>query len=175
MDERIFENKSSCVFTGHRPDRLPDLGDESAPGMMDLKLNLIHAVEDAIKAGVTDFYAGGAPGFDTIAAEATLALAPLYPGVRLHLALPSKTQSASFDAALKARYERILIGADSVYYASENDNSAISMHMRNRYMVDRADVCIAYLASSAGGTFMTVSYARKKGLPILNLYGDASC
>ena len=43
------------------------------------------------------------------------------------------------------------------------------MQARNRYMVDRASVCIAYLTETRGGTAGTVRYAEKQGISVINL------
>lgn len=43
------------------------------------------------------------------------------------------------------------------------------MFERNRYMVDRCDMVLAYLrgACEKGGTYYTVRYAQKTGKPVL--------
>lgn len=164
-----FEGKTACAFTGHRPDGLPAGGDERAPEMLAFKLNLFHAVEEAARDGVRVFYAGGADGFDLLASEAVLALAPQYPGTELRLALPSRTQAARWLPARRARYARVLHAAASVWYASEARNAADTLMCRNRYMVERADCCICYLVKPRGGTLYTVDYALARGLSVLNL------
>lgn len=165
----MFEHMTACCFTGHRPADLPGGGKEASPEMIGLKLLLFHTVEDAAAAGVADFYAGGARGFDTIAAEAVLSLQQLHPDIRLHLGLPAKTQADSWSAADQTRYRSILAHADSVFYASETDLVTASMHRRNRYLVDHADCCIAYLAKRTGGTWYTLQYAVRRDIPFLNL------
>ena len=40
---------------------------------------------------------------------------------------------------------------------------------RNRHLVDHSGVCVAYLTESRGGTAYTVDYARKNGVPVINL------
>ena len=44
------------------------------------------------------------------------------------------------------------------------------MFERNRMLVNGSDICIVYLASSKGGTAYTVSYAKEKGVEVVNLY-----
>jgi len=44
--------------------------------------------------------------------------------------------------------------------------------VRNRYMVDRSAVCLAYLKTSRGGTYNTVTYAEKNGVPVIYLAGE---
>lgn len=62
--------------------------------------------------GVTEFYTGGARGFDTMAAEAVLKIREALP-VRLHLILPCKGQSDRWHFAEKRRYREILKQADT--------------------------------------------------------------
>ena len=62
------------IFTGHR-----ELPGDTAP-LYDALLRHITALYDG---GCTDFVSGGAMGFDLLAAEAVLALRPLYPDMRL--------------------------------------------------------------------------------------------
>lgn len=158
-----FRNRHACCFTGHRARYLPAGGAEA------LRAQLEKCVLEAITLGVSSFLAGGADGFDTLSAEAVLRCRAFAPDVRLILALPSKTQADRYDDALQARYARILDGASEVHYASDCDNTAFAMRARNRYLVDHADCCIAYLNRPVGGTLYTVNYALNCGLPVYNL------
>ena len=45
------------------------------------------------------------------------------------------------------------------------------MHERNRYLVDNSGLCLCYLVKRGGGTYYTVQYAKKQGLPVINLAG----
>ena len=165
-----FEGRRACCFTGHRPARLPDHGRSASPEMERLLYLLRHGIESAVRMGVTTFLTGGAEGFDTIAAESVLLLKRQYhPQLRLLLALPSKTQAATYSPGMQARYAGILAAANDVYYASETDNGAQALLSRNRYLVDHADCCIAYLKNMSGGTLYTVNYALNKGIPVYNL------
>ncbi len=165
-----FEGRHACCFTGHRPPGLPENGCSAAPEMERLLYLLRHGIESAVRMGVTTFLTGGAEGFDTIAAESVLLLRKQYhPHLRLLLALPSKTQSDAYSPGMQARYAGILEAANSVYYASEADNGAHALLSRNRYLVDHADCCIAYLKNMSGGTLYTVHYALNRGLPVYNL------
>ena len=43
------------------------------------------------------------------------------------------------------------------------------MFERNRLLVDKCDVLLAYLRTQRGGTFYTVNYAKKAGKPVVCL------
>jgi uncharacterized phage-like protein YoqJ len=158
-----------CCFTGHRPNALPGRGRENQPGMKLLADLLESAVRRALDEGFTCFFAGGARGFDTIAAETVLRLGVNDPYVVLCLALPGRDQSAGWPAADCARYRDILGAAENrVWYAADACSPA-SMRSRNRFMADHSNRCIAYLSRMQGGTLYTVNYALESGVPVENL------
>lgn len=161
-----FYGYSACCFTGHRPQGLPQ---NDTAAMKLLRLGLMEAVQLAAAGGVTRFSAGGARGFDMLAAEAVLLLRqreslPL----SLFLELPSPRQPEGWPASERQRYEHILAEADGYRYASFR-NDATAMFARNRRLVERSDCCIAYLARPSGGTFYTVNYALTRGLFVYQL------
>ena len=164
----LFNRVGGCCFTGHRPEALPAYGDEQSDEMLALVYLLNRAVEAAIEDGVTEFYVGGAQGFDTLAAECVLRFRELHPALSLRLALPGRNQTSGWRSADKARYMRILEQANEVWYAAELC-SPESMRKRNRYLVDQTGRCIAYLRRMRGGTLYTVNYALDSGIPVDNL------
>lgn len=163
-----FDRAVGCCFTGHRPNALPAFGRENTEEMQQLIYLLDRAVNDALENGVSDFYVGGAQGFDTLAAEAVLRMRWLFPALSLHLALPGRDQTKGWSSQDLSRYETILQSASEVWYASELC-SPESMRRRNRYLVDHNGRCIAYLRRMRGGTLYTVNYALDSGIPVDNL------
>ena len=77
-----------CCFTGHR--NLP------ARMLPDLKRRLADAIELLIGQGVCCFAAGGARGFDALAAREVLKKRERYPHIKLILVLPFEGQEASW-------------------------------------------------------------------------------
>lgn len=148
----------SCCFTGHR----------SAAAVTDeVKAQLICEIETLINTkGVYRFFAGGALGFDTLAAECILALKSKYPFIKLFLALPCKEQHKKWTASEKKKYEDILQNADDVYYVCEEYNENCMLY-RNDYMVERSRYCISFLRRSSGGTYYTVSKAKRLGRELI--------
>ena len=112
--------------------------------------------------------AGGAIGFDTMAALSVLKLKAEFPHIRLILVLPCKDQTKGWHEEDVKIYSHILNRADKAVYISEKYYSGC-MHKRNRHLVDNSGICICYLKKSSGGTFYTVSCAKQKGLRILNV------
>lgn len=156
MDKRDL----CCCFTGHRV-------------IMSEHLNIIgKQLEDIISrlcsCGIRTFIAGGALGFDTIAAKAVLKLRNVGLDVKLVLALPCKEQTRRWRAADIAVYNDILASADEVIYVSE-EYSAGCLHLRNRFMVDHSSHCVFYLTYPKGGTAYTVKYALQNELHMHNI------
>lgn len=164
----LFNRVGGCCFTGHRPSALPAFGDERTEEMQSLLYLLSRSVESAIDDGVTEFYVGGAQGFDTLAAECVLQKQSAHPSLALHLALPGRNQTEGWSERDKIRYEAILQGAAEVWYAAELCSQE-SMKRRNRYLVDHAGRCIAYLRRMRGGTLYTVNYALDSEISVDNL------
>lgn len=151
--------QKGCCFTGHRviaaEDREP------------LRAALEAQVRALAARGVTDFYAGGARGFDTLAAEAVLRVRETLP-VRLHLILPCRDQCRGWPTADRLRYEEILHAADSVRCICDVFEKDC-MRRRNDALVDAASVCVCYLQNPRSGTGYTVRRARAAGLEIIHL------
>ena len=154
-----FKEKT-CCFTGHRviPTRaLPRPVEEVEQTLRRL-----------IGEGVRYFGAGGALGFDTLAAETVLRLKGEYPSVRLILVLPCRDQTRGWKEADVCRYRDILSRADKVVYTAERYSPGC-MHRRNRHLVENSSVCVAYCTRETGGSAYTAEYARQRGLRLVLL------
>ncbi|MGN0608767.1 MAG: SLOG family protein [Oscillospiraceae bacterium] len=154
----------SCCFTGHRKIQIT----ENLTRI--LSNNLCCLIEEY---GVTDFYSGGAVGWDTLCAQTVINLRRKYPQIRLHLILPccEEQQTAAWSGRQKAEYREILAAADSVEFISENYYNGC-MKKRNARLVELADFCVCYYneKNSASGTGQTVRMALKKHIILINLY-----
>lgn len=150
----------TCCFTGHRT-----LPEEKLPA---IRTRLYDAVERLVRRGVVYFGAGGALGFDTLAAKVILKIQKKYPEVKLILVLPCRDQTRGWTADSVAVYDVICAAADKVVYIADAYRKGC-MHERNRHLVDESGQCICYLTKNCGGTAYTVNYARSKGLQVLNL------
>ncbi len=147
----------SCCFTGHR--HIPDLSKT-------LEAAIIKFIEN----GTTDFYAGGAVGFDMLCEQTVLMLREKYPQIKLHLVLPcpENEQTDGWSDEDKAEYHRILLSADDVEYVSEHFDRCC-MKKRNARLIELSDCCICFYKYNRSGTGQTVRMAKKKGIKILNL------
>ncbi len=155
----------TCCFTGHRsvPQRETLL----------LRLRLREEIRKLAETGVDTFLAGGAVGFDTLAAQEVLRLREEeLPRLRLVLVLPCLGQESRWSLKDAQVYHRLIRQADEVIYTGDFYTRGC-MFVRNRYLVDHSAFCLCYLTGEAGrgGTAYTVGYARKQGLDVRNLAG----
>lgn len=147
-------------FTGHR---------DLSPSQTELAANKLRkTIDELIDLGATDFYAGGALGFDTIAARAVLARKNSGANIRLHLLLPFPGQEKSWSMANRSAYKAIFDQADSAEFFCDKYVPGV-YHLRDRAIVERSDLIVAYLNKESGGTAYTVSLAQKLDRKIINL------
>ena len=151
--------KLTCCFTGHR---------HLSVSNEILFARLEKQIIDLIEQGVIYYGAGGALGFDTIAALTVIKLRNQYPNIKLILVLPCKEQTKSWNNNDIAVYNYILSQANKVVYTSESYYPGC-MYKRNRHLVDNSSHCICYMEKDSGGTAYTVSYALDSGLSVYNL------
>ena len=153
-----MEKGKTCFFTGHR--EIPE-SDER-----DIFLKVSGFIEQLYQNGFCNFIAGGAIGFDTLAAKAVIAAKETHPDIKLHICIPCKGQDKYFSPEQKADYSLILSVADSTEILYEHYVRGC-MQTRNRRMVDLSGIGIAYCTKPTGGTAYTVSYAEKNDVKIL--------
>ena len=158
-------NKSVC-FTGHRT---------IAEDKETLSARLYALLERLVtEQKVTDFYTGGAVGWDALAALTVLKLRENYTEVKLHLVLPCpfEEQSTKWNEAQKTEYLHIFGLADSAEQVSDRYYNGC-MKARNARLVELAsDYCICYWNPKhyRSGTGQTVRMAQKKGIEVINLF-----
>ena len=56
-----------------------------------------------------------------------------------------------------------------ISYAASVAHPKSAIQIRNREMVDRADLIICYIVQERGGAWQTVKYAQEQGKPIINI------
>lgn len=103
--------EKTCCFTGHR--NVPRADQRKVANQLE------KTIIKLINSGVCYFGAGGALGFDTMAAKVILKLRKEYPQIKLILVLPCLSQTRGWmDSDIKI-YEDIKAAADKVIYTSQ--------------------------------------------------------
>ena len=143
------KTENACCFTGHR-----HITEDERPHLYAALRQIIR--ELVTTDGITTFYAGGAQGFDTLAAMAVLDARDTFPEIRLVIVLPYANQVDRWCTA-----DKVICLADHYYNGC--------MFVRNRYLVDQSSLCVSYQTKQTGGTAYTVKYALKKGVKVINL------
>lgn len=152
--------EKTCCFTGHRIIPKAEIPQ--------IKARLRQTIVELINDGIIYYGAGGALGFDTLAAQTILDLKADYPQTKLILVLPCKNQSEKWKQKDIDMYEYIKSQADKCVYTSESYYDGC-MLKRNRHLVDNSLYCICYLTQHRGGNYYTYNYAKKQGLNIINI------
>lgn len=156
-----MQENTTCMFTGHRV---------IAVNEYKLVCQKLHEkIMALIGMGVTDFIAGGAIGFDTVAAEAVLNLKEHFPHIRLHLYIPCINHNSKWSMHDIERYNAVAARADEILYVTNDTYKPNCMKLRNMKMVDDSKYCIAYYKYGRSGTMQTVNYAKKMERVVVNI------
>ena len=148
---------TTCTFSGHREVHQPDM-----EAQLDAEIEMLLQTDNEFL-----FLTGGMGQFDDMGAGAVRAAKRRHPKkcITLALVLPYMLNRLNTDKAYyQSHYDQIIIPEESetAYYKA-------AIRRRNRWMVDRADIVIAYICRDFGGALATVRYAQKQGKPVVNL------
>lgn len=113
-------------------------------------------MEDCIRAGETEFWHGGYGAFDFMVANMIWELKQKYPQIKSVLVLPYLNQSI-----------RVTKYDETIYPDLENIPPRYAIVHRNRWMVERADIVIAFVQHEWGGAAQMLRYAVRKQKKII--------
>ena len=162
----IDKRRQTACFTGHREIR----GSVEA-----LEERVYQIVGGLIQEGYCYFGAGGARGFDALAARTVLKVKEQHPQVHLILVLPFYNQyekEKGWTAYEIAEYQELKQKASKVVHLQEQYSSGC-YYRRNRHLVDFSSVCIAYQYKETGGTAYTTNYARSQKVKIIDCFEES--
>lgn len=163
-----MEEKYTCCFTGHRPDKLPWGLNERDPRCAALKKSLDRELEELYHRGFRHFISGMAMGCDLYFAEAALTLRERGLPVTVEGAVPCPAQASRWPADLRRRWRGILDRCD-LETVVQQSYDRWCMLRRDRYMVDRSAAVLAVFDGTPGGTQYTLNYAMDQKREILLL------
>ena len=95
-----------------------------------------------------------------------------YKNIKLILVLPYKEQKRGWSKEDIDIFNYIYSSADKIVYVLHHYFKGC-MYKRNRHLIDNSDYCIYYLKHNYGGTYYIVSYAKSKGLNIIDCLSDS--
>lgn len=165
----------TACFSGHRPEKLPNGGDENSQGINCLKSLLYKEIYDCIKGGYTTFITGLARGVDNWAADMVIEFKVaggkipdcevLGSDIKLICAMPYADYGKEWKGYAKWELSHILEKADEIVTIAPTYTKGC-MQLRNSYMVDHSDKLIAVVSDYRSGTGQTIRYAQKKGIEV---------
>lgn len=159
-----FDEKTTCCFSGHRPNKLPGNGDTVNSQPLRRIISLLYmAIYDAIDEGYTTFISGMAPGIDMWAASIVRNILVKDPRIHLVCAIPYADQSKSYAPDQLYDYNMLLNRASQVFCISDK-YTPDCLRKRNQFMVDHSSKLIAVVNNYSSGTGMTINMAKRKGI-----------
>ncbi len=152
----------TCVFAGHRQIFEPNIGEK-----------VKKALEKLIETESRVVFLNGKIGrFDEVCAGAVRTMKEKHPDkeIRSCLVLPYYSNRLNTEKSyFQSLYDEILLPeeVECTYYKA-------AIIKRNRWMVDHADLMLAYIDHDYGGAYQTYRYAQKKSVPIINIAEGAT-
>ena len=125
----------------------------------EFRKRLYDEIEKQIKLGAEEFLLGGYGHFDILCAKKVKELKEKYPHVKSVLVIPY----------LDRKYDYPELYDLSEYPPIEKTPKRYAILKRNEYMVQKADVVIAFVEHSWGGAAKTLDYAKRKKKTVVEL------
>ena len=126
---------------------------------------ILSVLEDIIGNNYAEIYLGGYGEFDDFARRCGKKFKDKHPNTKLIFITPyiSPEYQKNHLEYIKDLYDEI------IYPELENVTPRFAISYRNKWMVDKADLIIAYINHSFGGAYQTYKYANKKGKKFINI------
>lgn len=125
----------------------------------------IRLLEERIGDESAEFFFGGYGGFDEFAYQCGKCYQKEHPNTKLIFVTPYMTESYQKNHLCynKEKYDEI------VYPEIEDKPKRFAILYRNQWMVESADLVVAYVRHTFGGAYQTYRYAQKLQKEIVNL------
>ncbi len=122
-------------------------------------------LEEKVGDKAAEMYLGGYGGFDEFAYDCCRKYKETHPNITLIFVTPYMTVEYQQNHLeyQKTRYDSIL------YPSIEDKPLRFAISYRNKYMIEKADIVIAYVTHDWGGAYTTYKHAKRKGKVIYNL------
>ena len=120
-------------------------------------------VSEIIKNPTCRFYLGGYGDFDSLCLRTLRELKKEFQDIELIFITPYIDKNYSKLEFAKYHYD------DVIFPPLESVPRKFAIIKRNEWMVEEADLVIAYVKYSWGGAAKTLEYAKRKKVPIINI------
>ena len=125
----------------------------------EIEEQLLSILQSQVGNDHVDFYLGGYGSFDSFARECCRNFQSEHP----HASLVFVTPYLEIDKFKQDLYD------ESVYPPLEDKPRKFAISYRNKWMVENADLVIAYVNHSSGGAYATFQHAKRNKKQIINL------
>ena len=142
------------TFCGHSNYSFDDTVKEKLRGLL---------LQNIRKNPTCKFYLGGYGNFDSLCLSILKELKANFPDIELLFITPYLNKEYSKLETAKLYYDGI------IYPPLENVPPRFCISRRNEWMVDEANLVIAFVKYSWGGAAKTLEYAKRKKVPFYNL------
>ena len=136
-----------CTFFGHK--------DTPHEVKAKIRETIIRLIEEK---NVTEFYVGNHGNFDKMVLSVLKELHNLYPQIRYTIVLAYLTQNTDEDYSRTVYPEGI-----------ESVPKRFAIDFRNKWMLQQADIVVAYIRRSIGGAAKFTEMAKKRGKEIIDI------
>ena len=141
-----FCGHSNCLFSDEEKEKLKQL-----------------LIKETRKNPTCKFYLGGYGDFDSLCLRTLRELKKEFQDIELIFITPYIDKNYSKLEFAKYHYD------DVIFPPIESVPRKFAILKRNEWMVDSADLVIAYVKYSWGGAAKTLEYAQRKKVPIINI------
>ena len=141
-----FCGHSNCLFSDKEKEKLKQL-----------------LIKEIRKNPTCKFYLGGYGDFDSLCLRTLRELKKEFQDIELIFITPYLDKNYSKLEFAKYHYD------DIIFPPLESVPRKFAILKRNEWMVDSADLVIAYVKYSWGGAAKTLEYAKRKKVPIVNV------
>ena len=128
-----------------------------------LEDKLLSILNEYVGDNQADFYLGEYGAFDEFAFKCASKYKSTHPQVKLIFVTPYITEEYIRNRLQNKKYDTIL------YPEIENIPPKFAILHRNRYMIKKSDIVIAYITHAWGGAYQTYKYAKGKNKNIINI------
>ena len=123
----------------------------------------IGVLEEIVKGNNVEFFLGGYGRFDEHALEVVIKYKEKHNNTKIIFVTPYIYKNYYLTTGMKRKVDEI------IYPEIEKVPKRIAIIRRNEWMIEKADVVIAYVKYSFGGARMSYDYAFRKNKKIINL------
>ena len=131
----------------------------------DMEKKLLSILTESVGDSQADLYLGGYGSFDAFALKCAKKFKASHPDTNLFFITPYITENYQ-----KNRLQQMAREYDAIIYPDiENVPPRFAITYRNKYMVEKSDIVIAYITHTWGGAYQTYKYAKRKRKRIINI------